>query len=145
MHTAFYGVCTSQWQSDASSSHCCRLRSHAAAETSRGLSNCCKRYESCKLDITMLGFKQCVKGQTRKNNLLDKCSVNVEGAYAFRVRPPIANSDHNVVHLVPTYKSKLKSSKEEKKTISHLTELTNLKLALIELCGRRLHRFLCAN
>lgn len=32
-------------------------------------------------------------------------------------RPSIYNSDHNVVHLVPTYKSKLKKRKPEKKVI----------------------------
>ncbi len=39
-------------------------------------------------------------------------------AYVSRIRPPIANSDHNVVHLVPIYKSKLKSNKPDKKVWS---------------------------
>lgn len=71
----------------------------------------------CKLDLMMPGFKQYIKGGTRKNKLLDKCFVNVEGAYVSRIRPPIGTSDHNVVHLVPAYKSKLKRFKPEKKVV----------------------------
>ena len=43
--------------------------------------------------------------------------MNIEGAYTSKIRPPIANSDHNVVYLVPTYKPKLKRNKPERKTI----------------------------
>ncbi len=32
-------------------------------------------------------------------------------------RPPILNSDHNVVHMIPVYKTKLKRGKPEKKVI----------------------------
>ncbi|KAL2103161.1 hypothetical protein ACEWY4_000029 [Coilia grayii] len=62
----------------------------------------------CQLDAVLPGFYQVVKGETRKDRLLDKCYVNVKDAYGSKIRPPIANSDHNVVHLIPTYKSKLK-------------------------------------
>ena len=37
--------------------------------------------------------------------------VNVNNAFASRIRPPITNSDHNVVYLIPRNKSKFKSSK----------------------------------
>lgn len=63
------------------------------------------------------GFEQYVKDQTRKGNILDTCFVNVKGAYVSQCRPPILNSDHNVVHMIPVYKTKLKRSKPEKKVI----------------------------
>lgn len=57
------------------------------------------------------------------------------------IRSPIANLDHNVVHLVPTFKSKLKSSKAEEirfrvSEFGRLLVLKNIKHALIVLCGR---------
>lgn len=70
-----------------------------------------------KSDLTVPGFNQYVKGEMRYNKLLDKCFVNVEGAYVSRIRPPIARSDHNAVHLIPTYKSKLKRSNAEKRVV----------------------------
>lgn len=71
----------------------------------------------CRLETVLPGFEQYVKDQTRKDNILDKCFVNVKGAYVSKCRPPILNSDHNVVHMIPVYKTKLKRSKPEKKVI----------------------------
>jgi len=34
-----------------------------------------------------------------------------------KYRPPILNSDHNVVNMIPVYKTKLKGSQPEKKVI----------------------------
>lgn len=104
-------------RSDRGTSTCRRLCPHAAATASGGSSNCRWRYEPVKSDLTVPGFKQYVKGEMRYNKLLDKRFINVEGAYVSRIRPPIATSDHNVVHLIPTYKSKLKHSKPEKKVV----------------------------
>ncbi len=44
-------------------------------------------------------------------------SVVVFGAYQSRSKPPVASSDHNVVHLIPTYVTKLKSSKPQEKVV----------------------------
>lgn len=120
MRAAVCGVRTSQSQCEARNSYCRRLCPHAAATASGGSSNCRWRYEPVKSDLTVPGFKQYVKGEMRYNKLLDKCFINVEGAYVSRIRPPIATSDHNVVHLIPTYKSKLKRSKPEKKVVVFL-------------------------
>lgn len=54
------------------------------------------------------------------------------------IKSPIANLDHNVV---PTFKSKLKSSKAEEirfrvSEFGRLLVLKNIKHALIVLCGR---------
>jgi hypothetical protein len=40
------------------------------------------------------GFEQYVQDTTRKNNILDKCYVNIKNAYVARVGPPISTSDH---------------------------------------------------
>lgn len=44
--------------------------------------------------------------------------------YAYRAKalPPLANSDHSTVQLMPTYKSALKSSKPVQKTVLHRSE-----------------------
>jgi histone deacetylase complex regulatory component SIN3 len=65
--------------------------------------------------------------------------VNVNNAFASRIRPPIANSDHNVVYLIPRNKSKFKSSKpvvreirdwsfEAKEKLKACFDLTDLSL-----------------
>lgn len=71
----------------------------------------------CKLETLLPGFEQCVKTQTRNNIILDKCYVNVKDSYVSKSMPPILNSDHNVVHMIPVYRTKLKKSKPEKKLI----------------------------
>ena len=42
------------------------------------------------------------------NKTLDMCYGNIPSAFAARCRPPLGRSDHNVVHLLPTYRQKLK-------------------------------------
>lgn len=74
-------------------------------------------FNNCNLEKTLPGFQQVVKCGTRKENILDKCYINLPNAYQSRSKPPISNSDHNVVHLIPTYTSKLKSSKPENKIV----------------------------
>lgn len=71
----------------------------------------------CHLDSVLPGFVQYVKNPTRKNNILDKCFVNIKDAYISKCRPPILNSDHNVIHMIPVYKTKFKRTKPEKKVI----------------------------
>ena len=59
-------------------------------------------------------FDKCVDQPTRGNNILDQCFCSVKEAYKCLIRPPIDQSDHNVVHLFPKYRSKLKSVKPKK-------------------------------
>lgn len=76
-----------------------------------------KDLNQCHLETVLPGFEQYVKDQTRKDNILDQCFVYVKGAYVSKCRPPILNSDHNIVHMIPVYKTKLKRGKPEKKVI----------------------------
>jgi hypothetical protein len=65
----------------------------------------------------LAGFEQYIKKtKNRKDNILDQRFVNLKGAYASKCKPYILNSDHNVVHMIPVYKTKLKRSKPKKRT-----------------------------
>lgn len=51
---------------------------------------------------------QHVTVSTRLDNLLDLVYTNVADAYVSVQLPPVGSSDHNAVHMVPTYQSKYK-------------------------------------
>lgn len=53
----------------------------------------------CNLDSTLPGFCHYVKKGRRNDKVLDKCYVNVKNAYESRIRPPIVNTEHNIVYL----------------------------------------------
>lgn len=74
-------------------------------------------FNHCKLEATLPGFSQYVNCSTRGKNILDKCYGNIKNAYTAKVKPPLGSSDHNTVHLIPTYKSLLKSNKPQVKTV----------------------------
>ena len=76
----------------------------------------------CNLNTALPGFEQYIKCDTRKNRTLDKCYGNVKHAYTAIAKPPLSNSDHNTVHLIPTYKTALKSSKPLVKSINAWTD-----------------------
>ena len=61
-------------------------------------------FNHAKLPKTLTGFTQYVKCSTRENKILDKMYANVEDAYSSTALPPLGSSDHNLVHLVSTYK-----------------------------------------
>lgn len=54
---------------------------------------------------------------TRYNKVLDKCFANIKSAYKAKSLPPLSNSDHSTIHLIPMYRSTLKSSKLQRKTV----------------------------
>ena len=43
--------------------------------------------------------------------LPDKCFVYIKEAYVSKCEPPVINLDHNVVHMITVYKTKLKRNK----------------------------------
>ena len=75
-------------------------------------------FNHCKLETALPGFEQFVKCDTRNNAILDKCYGNIKGGYSAKPKPPLSNSDHNTIHLIPAYKSVFKSSKPEHKTVN---------------------------
>ncbi|KAG1967816.1 hypothetical protein F2P79_003022 [Pimephales promelas] len=73
--------------------------------------------------------QQYVKDNTRKNRTLDKCYGNIKDAYAARIKPPLSNSDHNIIHLIPTFKCAIKKSRPISKTVSVWQDETNETLS----------------
>ncbi len=58
-----------------------------------------------------------MKCATRGYNILDKCYGNVADAFVAKPKPPLSNCDHNTIHLIPIYKTLLKRSKPQTKTV----------------------------
>ncbi|KAK0144622.1 hypothetical protein N1851_016964 [Merluccius polli] len=79
-------------------------------------------FNHCKLESALPGFEQYIKCSTRENKTLDKCYGNVKNAYVAKPKAPLANSDHNAIHLIPTYKTMLKRSKPQVKTVTVWSE-----------------------
>lgn len=53
-------------------------------------------------------YKQFVKCPTREENTLDKCYCNIRDAYHAVPRAALGNSDHVLVHLIPSYRQRVK-------------------------------------
>lgn len=75
-------------------------------------------FNQCKFESFLPGFFQHVKSATRNNNVLDKCYSNIREAFKAKIKPPLSTSDHNIVHLIPTYKTALKRNKPLVKTVT---------------------------
>ncbi len=68
-------------------------------------------FNSCQLDYVLPAFKQYVDVSTRFNKTIDLCNSNIQEAYKARALPPLGLADHNVIHLLPVYKQRLKQHK----------------------------------
>lgn len=79
-------------------------------------------FNHCDLNTALPGFEQYINCYTRKNRILDKCYGNLKLAYTATAKPPLSNSDHNTVHLIPIYKTALKSSKPLVKSMNVWSE-----------------------
>lgn len=79
-------------------------------------------FNHCKLETVLAGFEQYVRCDTRKTKILDKCYGSVKNAYVDKPKAPLSNSDHNVLHLIPSYESVFKTYKPEYKTVNIWTE-----------------------
>ncbi|XP_051523496.1 uncharacterized protein LOC127423333 [Myxocyprinus asiaticus] len=56
-------------------------------------------------------YKQYITYPTRDRNILDHCYTTIKDAYRSVPRADLVLSDHCLVHLLPTYRQKLKSTK----------------------------------
>ncbi len=63
----------------------------------------------CDLQVSLPSFKQYVTVPTRKDSVLDRCYGNIKDGYKSFSLPKIGLSDHETVHLVPSYKPKIQS------------------------------------
>ena len=71
-----------------------------------------------KLDFNLPGFSSMLKVTFAKSRRWTNVMGIYQGAYTAKIKPPIANSDHDTVHLIPTYRPVLKRSKPELKTVN---------------------------
>lgn len=62
-------------------------------------------------------FHQYVDIPTRGTRTLDKCYGNIRKGYKVCAKPPLRNSDHNIIQLIPQYRQKLKCQKPARKMV----------------------------
>ena len=74
-------------------------------------------FNQCKLRARLPKFQQYVDVPTRKGKTLDQCYGNVPNAYKSFALPPIGLSDHDTVHLVPSYRPKIQTEPVVKKVV----------------------------
>lgn len=86
-------------------------------------------FNHCRLESALPGFYQYVKTGTHKDRVLDKCYGTIRDAYAAKIRPPLSTLDHNTVPLIPKFKSALKRSKPEVKTVCMWQDSRNEELS----------------
>lgn len=79
-------------------------------------------FNSCDLSDHLPTLHQYVDCPTRLARTLDKCYGNILDAYKSICRPALGKSDHNVVHLLPSYRTKLRREKTVIKEIKIWTE-----------------------
>lgn len=71
---------------------------------------------SCDLSTFLPAVHQYVDCPTKLLCILDKCYGNIVNGYKAICCPPLGKSDHNVVHLFPRYRAKIKQEKPIVKT-----------------------------
>ena len=79
-------------------------------------------FNTCQLSHHLPTLQQYVTTPTRSTRILDQCFGNIPDAYKSVSRPPLGRSDHNVIHLLPTYRQKVRREKPLLKTVRQWTE-----------------------
>lgn len=79
-------------------------------------------FNSCDLSNYLPTLQQYVDCQTRLMRTLEKCYGNLPDAYKSICRPALGKSDHNVIHLLPRYRAKLKRQKPVHKDLQMWTD-----------------------
>lgn len=70
-----------------------------------------------KLEHLLQGSGQYVNCKERVNKILDKCYGNIKNAFTPKPEPFLANSVHNTIKLIPTFKTMLKQNKTQIKPV----------------------------
>lgn len=60
-------------------------------------------FNTCDLSPHLPTLQQYVTTPTRSTHILDQCFGNIPDANKAVSQPPLGKSDHNVIHLLPTY------------------------------------------
>ena len=73
-------------------------------------------------------YRQHVTCPTRDMNTLDHCYTTIKDAYRSVPRAALGLSDHCLVHLIPTYRQKLKCAKPVVRTVKRWTDESKMQL-----------------
>lgn len=74
-------------------------------------------FNSCRLNKALPTYQQYVTCATRGDKTIDLCYGNIKNAYKAYNKPPLSTADHNVVHLIPAYRTKLQREGVVKKLV----------------------------
>ncbi len=74
-------------------------------------------FNKANLSRELPKYRQRVTCPTRDSNILDHCYTAIKDAYHSVPRAALGLSDHCLVHLIPTYRQKLKSVKPVLRTV----------------------------
>ncbi|KAK3507917.1 hypothetical protein QTP70_002915, partial [Hemibagrus guttatus] len=85
-------------------------------------------FNKANLSHELPKFKQHISCPTRDKNILDHCYTTIKDAYRSVPRAALGLSDHCLVHLLPTYRPKLKSAKPVVRTVKRWTSETEQDL-----------------
>uniref|UniRef100_A0A8C1G2X1 Reverse transcriptase domain-containing protein n=1 Tax=Cyprinus carpio TaxID=7962 RepID=A0A8C1G2X1_CYPCA len=85
-------------------------------------------FNKANLSRELPKYRQHVTCPTRDSNILDHCYTTIKDAYHSVPRAALGLSDHCLVHLIPTYRQKLKSAKPVVKTVKRWTNETEQDL-----------------
>ncbi len=81
-------------------------------------------FNKANLSRELAKYRQHVTYPTRDSNILDHCYTTIKDAYHSVPRAALELSDHCLVHLIPTYRQKLKSAKPVLRTVKRWTNET---------------------
>ncbi len=85
-------------------------------------------FNKANLSRELPKYRQHVTCPTRDSNILDHCYTTIKDAYHSVPRAALGLSDHCLVHLIPTYRQKLKSAKPVLKSVKRWTNETERDL-----------------
>lgn len=68
-------------------------------------------FNNCDLASLLPTLHQYIDCPTRHSRTLDRCFGNLPDAYEALCRAPLGESDHNIIHLLLTYRAKIKQEK----------------------------------
>ena len=68
-------------------------------------------FNHCRPNKALPNYRQYVTCKTCGDSTIDLCYGNIPKAYKSRPMPSLGRSVHNLIHLLPLYRQKLKSSK----------------------------------
>ncbi len=85
-------------------------------------------FNKANLSRELPKYRQHVTCPTRDSNILDHCYTTIKDAYHSVPRAALGLSDHCLVHLIPTYRQKLKSAKPVLRSVKRWTNETERDL-----------------